>query len=107
MLSALEANRITSNTGVVAEEASAADAVLGVVPGAVAYPRTIEEVSRVLRWANEQGLKVTPYGTRSKLDRGSVPSGCDILLDLRGLSGVIEHTAGDMTVQVLAGTKLD
>jgi glycolate oxidase FAD binding subunit len=83
-----------------------ADAIDGIVPGLVAAPESIEEVSRLLAWANGQGLMVVPAGTRTKQDRGAPPSCFDILLDLSRISGVVEHAAGDMTVVVRAGTPL-
>jgi glycolate oxidase FAD binding subunit len=69
-----------------------------------AQPRSIEEVSKVLQWANERGLKVVPWGSGSKQDRGAPPTSCDIILDMSRIVGVIEHAAGDMTVTVWAGT---
>src|SRR2546428_1740422 len=72
----------------------------------VVEPENVEEVSRLLAWANERGLKVVPQGSGTKQDRGASPSGCDILLDLRRIEGIIEHAAGDMTCTVRAGTLL-
>ncbi len=88
-------------------EGTSNDAVLGAVPGVVAAPGSVEGISRLLSWANERGLAVIPCGTRTKLDRGTPPARYDILLDLSRLSGVIEHAAGDLTVTVRAGTRLD
>jgi glycolate oxidase FAD binding subunit len=93
-------------TGVEVREGTEADAVLGVVPGIVALAGSAEEVSRILGWANERGLKVAPCGTRTKLDRGMAPTGLDVLLDVSRMSRVIEHAAGDLTVTVEAGVRL-
>lgn len=87
-------------------QGTAADAVAGVVPAAVMMPDSIEDVSHLLAWANERGAKIVPTGSGTKLDRGAPPEGCDILLDLSRIAGVIEHAAGDMTVSVRAGTRL-
>ena len=83
------------------------DAVLGVIPSIVVTPQSVDEVAGILAWANERGLKVAPCGSRTKLDRGAPPTACDILLDLSNLTGVVEHAAADMTVTVLAGTRLE
>jgi glycolate oxidase FAD binding subunit len=79
---------------------------MGVVPSVAVMPGNIEEVSRLLAWANRRGLKVVPCGTRTKLDRGNAPTGCDILLQLGNLSKIVEHAAGDMTVTAQAGVRL-
>src|SRR5438067_3232897 len=94
-------------TGIEVREGMDADAVLGVVPAVVAAVGSVEEVSRLLGWANERGLKVVPCGTRTKLDRGAAPSGFDVLLDLSRMSRVVEHAAGDLTITVEAGVRLD
>jgi glycolate oxidase FAD binding subunit len=83
-----------------------ADFVIGVAPSVVATPSSVEEVSRLLAWANGKGLKVTPCGARTKLDRGNQPTGCDILLQMGNLSNIVEHAAGDMTVTAQAGVRL-
>lgn len=77
------------------------------IPHSTLYmPKSASEVSAILASANENGLKVVPCGTRTKLDRGAPPERCDILLDLSLLTGVIEHAAGDLTVTARAGTRL-
>jgi glycolate oxidase FAD binding subunit len=63
-------------------------------------------VSRLLAWANEQGLNVAPAGSGTKMDRGNLLVAVDIYLDLTGLAGVVEHAAGDLTVTARAGTRL-
>ncbi len=87
-------------------DAIPADAVLGVRPGVVVIPESTDEVSSLLRWANGQGLKVIPCGSRTKLDRGSAPASCDILVDLIRMSHILEHAAGDLTVTAQAGVGL-
>ena len=84
-----------------------ADAVMGVMPEWMASPGSVDEVAEVLAWANERGTAVVPCGARTKLDRGAPPASCGVLLDVSGVSGVVEHAAGDMTVTVRAGTRLD
>src|SRR3954470_13305911 len=83
------------------------DAVLGVVPEWVASPGSVDEVAEVLAWANGRGVAVVPCGARTKLDRGTAPASYGVLLDMSGVAGVVEHAAGDMTVTVRAGTRLE
>ncbi|HEX8228478.1 MAG TPA: FAD-binding oxidoreductase [Chloroflexia bacterium] len=97
-----------TNTGTKASTraGTAGDSVLGVVPGIVVKPRSLDEVSEVLGWATSEGLKVVPCGSSTKLDRGAAPRGCDVLLDMSSLDQVVEHAAGDLTVTVQAGVCL-
>ena len=51
-----------------------------VVPGSVAQPRTVDEVRRVLAWARERRVPVTPRGAGSAMGGGNVGEG--VILDL-------------------------
>ncbi|HUK67606.1 MAG TPA: FAD-binding oxidoreductase [Streptosporangiaceae bacterium] len=83
--------------------AVAADAVLGMVPAAVAAPATVAEASEVMRAATGHGLAILPRGTGTKLAWGTRPDRCDLVVDTTRLDRVIEHAAGDLVVRVEAG----
>lgn len=68
-------------------------------------PTTVEEVAEVLRSASAAGRTVLPVGNRSTVDWLPGPQ-VDEVLSLRGLDGVLEHSAGDLVVHVQAGTLL-
>ena len=80
-----------------------ADAVRGIVPGAVASPATVAEASDVLGAAAVHGLAVLPRGAGTKLGWGTPPDRCDLVLDTTRLDRIIEHAAGDLVVRVQAG----
>ncbi|WP_425331164.1 FAD-binding oxidoreductase [Jeotgalibacillus proteolyticus] len=67
-------------------------------------PVTEEEISAVLAYANEQGKKIVIEGGGTKRGFGGVEEEGDILLSMAEFKGVVEHTAGDMTLTVKAGT---
>jgi len=60
-----------------------------------------------MRAAADQGLTALPRGAGTRLAWGSPPSGCDLLIDTRGLNQVLEHAAGDLVVRVQAGVGLE
>jgi glycolate oxidase FAD binding subunit len=80
------------------------DAVAGVRASYVTSPASTDEVAEVLRVAGQHDLAVVPRGSGSKLDWGTAPERVDVLLDMSGVSGVVEHAAGDLVVVVRAGT---
>lgn len=82
------------------------DAVGGVQPTFVARPTATKEVSTVLAAAREKGLAVVPRGAGTTLGWGPPPCRADLVIDLCGLSGIVEHVAGDLVVVVRAGTRL-
>ena len=72
-----------------------------------AVPATFDEVSDLLRNANERGEVVIPYGGGTHLGLGNVPSAADIALNLSQLNQVAVYEPDDLTISVQAGCKID
>ncbi|WP_449622179.1 FAD-binding oxidoreductase [Robertmurraya sp. Marseille-Q9965] len=70
----------------------------------IVAPQTEEEISRLLKYANAHGRKISVIGGGTKRGFGGVNESEDILLTLSNYKGIIEHTVGDMTLTVKAGT---
>jgi glycolate oxidase FAD binding subunit len=68
------------------------------------YPRTESEISKLLKFANKNGKKISVVGGGTKRGFGGLVEQADILLSLAQYKGIIEHTPGDMTLTVKAGT---
>jgi glycolate oxidase FAD binding subunit len=75
----------------------------GVVPAAVVYPGSAEEVGAVLHLANERDLVLAPAGGLTKQQIGCVPERIDILLSTTRMNKVGEYDPGDLTIAVQAG----
>jgi glycolate oxidase FAD binding subunit len=82
------------------------ESVDGVVPKLVARPGSTAEVAEVMRAAAALGLAVVPRGRGTKLTWGRPPERADLLVDLSGMAAVQDHAAGDLIVDVQAGTPL-
>lgn len=80
-----------------------ADAVGGLIPAHVARPTDTGALGRTLAEAAGRGLAVLARGGGTALDWGGVPRRLDLLVDTGDLSW-IEHIAGDLVVEVGAGT---
>ena len=87
-------------------EAGPGDAVDGVRPALVARPGSTVEVGEVMREAAALGLTVVPRGRGTKLTWGRPPERADLLVDLSRMAAVQDHAAGDLIVDVQAGTPL-
>jgi glycolate oxidase FAD binding subunit len=70
--------------------------------GILVEPGSIKEIAETLRFANANGLSVTPAGGRTKSAWGN-PAVTDILLSIRRLNRLREHASQDMTCTVEAG----
>jgi glycolate oxidase FAD binding subunit len=67
-------------------------------------PSSTAEVAEVLRVAGQHDLAVVARGSGTTVGWGAPPTRADVVLDTRGISGVVEHAAGDLVVTVRAGT---
>jgi len=76
------------------------------MPDAVILPETREEVSRVLKYAYDHNLPVTPRGAGTGLAGGCVPIQGGIVLDMRRMSRIMEIDKRNTVARVESGTVL-
>jgi len=79
----------------------------GARPLAVARPRSVEDVSRVLQLCNRLKVAVVAQGGMTGLAGGAVPHGGEIVLSMERFSGIEEIDTAASTVTVKAGTVLE
>ena len=85
-------------------DAAQADTIGGVRPAFVASPSSTQEASALMRAAAGHDLAVVPRGAGLGMDWGVSPTRCDLVVDTGQLTGVVEHTSGDLVARVRAGT---
>jgi glycolate oxidase FAD binding subunit len=68
-------------------------------------PRSPEELRQAVEWALNEGATLDVRGTGSKISLGR-PMRCDQVLDLSGLTGVVDYAPEELVVTVRAGTPL-
>jgi glycolate oxidase FAD binding subunit len=81
-------------------------AVDGMTPKAVVSPGSVEEVSKLLAYANSEKLAVVPRGNGTKMAQGGVPRKLDIVLSLLRLNRITEHDVPNLSLSVQAGMTL-
>ena len=79
----------------------------GLVPQVVLEPSDEQACAEALALCHAEDLAVVPVGGATTLELGNPPSRLDAYVVTRGIAGGIDHTPGDLTVSVLAGTTLD
>ncbi len=87
-------------------EASAADAIDGVVPGLIAEPDTGEGLAAALAWASSEHRATVIRGGGTKIGWGRVPMRVDLLLGTSRLDSVLLHRHADLTATAGAGVTL-
>jgi glycolate oxidase len=73
------------------------------LPLAVVLPSSTAEVSAVLRFCHEQGVKVVPRGAGTSLAGGAIPQEDAIVLGVAKMNRVLEVDFADRTARVEAG----
>ncbi len=73
------------------------------MPLAVVLPRSTEEVSRVLRYCHEKGIKVVPRGAGTSLCGGALPAEDSIVVCISKMSRVLELDYESRFARVEAG----
>jgi alkyldihydroxyacetonephosphate synthase len=82
----------------------ALDAQVATRASVVVRPSDTSQVQHVLRICNEAGMPVTAAAGRSGVCGASVPAYGGVLLDLTGISGIVDVDHTSMLVDVRAGT---
>ncbi len=73
------------------------------LPLVVVLPETVEQVSAVLRYCHETGLKVVPRGAGTSLSGGALPLGDGVLLGLAKFSKILDIDYENRTATVQPG----
>ncbi|MCF8061275.1 MAG: FAD-binding oxidoreductase [Deltaproteobacteria bacterium] len=75
----------------------------GYLPEAVLWPGSTDEVSAILRLANQRRIPVTPWGAGTSLEGNCCPVAGGIVLDFQEMSRILAIRAEDFQVDVEPG----
>ncbi|HWP46126.1 MAG TPA: FAD-binding oxidoreductase [Candidatus Limnocylindrales bacterium] len=87
-------------------EALQSYAVDGMVPKLVVFPENVEQVSALMKLADQERLVVIPRGSGTKMSLGNIPKQVDMVLVLKKLNKILEYEPDDLTATVEAGILL-
>src|SRR5689334_89074 len=68
-------------------------------------PRDAKELRQAVEWALNEGVMLDVRGSGSKLALGK-PMMCDHVLDMSGISGIVDYAPEELVVTLRAGTPL-
>ena len=75
-------------------------------PDAVVLAESVDDVGKLLKYADLHGVPVTPRGAGSGLSGGSTPIRGGIVLDMKRMNKILEISKGNMTARVESGVVL-
>jgi len=100
-------DRITTNAGLREHHSHGQDTQPPVMPDAVAFAETSEEVSRILALCHAARVPVVPWGAGTSLEGHVTPVRGGITLDLSRMTKVLQVSQSDMDCRVEAGVTRD
>ncbi|MEM7008727.1 MAG: FAD-binding oxidoreductase [Thermodesulfobacteriota bacterium] len=78
-----------------------------VMPKAVVFPSSVEEVSEIMKLATKHSLSVIPTGGGTKSFLGNKPPSADIILSTKNLNQVLEHASSDLVATTQSGISIE
>jgi glycolate oxidase FAD binding subunit len=79
--------------------------MLGMTSRGIIKPSDAEELRQVVEWALNDGKTLDVRGSGSKIALGR-PMACDQVLDLSGISGIVDYAPEELVVTLRAGTPM-
>ena len=104
---ALLGDRFTTNTGLREHHSHGQDTQPPVMPDAVAFVETTEEVSKLLALCHMERIPVVPWGAGTSLEGHVTPVRGGVTLDLSRMTRIIDVSQPDMDCRVEAGVTRD
>lgn len=78
----------------------------GLLPRAVLFPRTPEEVEQIVILALEEGFTIIPWGGGTQMGLGALPRHVDLVVCLTHLDRILDQDSENMSITVEAGIRL-
>ena len=104
-IGALVHGRISTNQSILELHGRDESAFPPINPSAVVTVHSTEEVSKVLKYCNENLIPVVAFGAGTSLEGHVLPLYGGISLDLSEMDSILEINPEDLTVKVQAGVK--
>jgi D-lactate dehydrogenase (cytochrome) len=96
-------DRATTNETMLYQHSKDESHHLPVLPDVVVFPASTDEVSAIVKYANEQAIPVVPFGAGSSLEGHCIPLKGGISLDFGQMNQILEVRPEDFLVRVQPG----
>jgi glycolate oxidase FAD binding subunit len=79
----------------------------GKKPKVIVFPETIDQVSKLVAYANQQHLAIIPRGNGTKMGVGGIPKKIDIILSTSRLNRITDSDCENLTLSAESGITLN
>ncbi len=77
--------------------------IIAGLPDFITWPETPEQISEILKLANQEGIPVTPFAEGSGVVGGAIPIYGGIIIDMKKFNKILEINDKNLTVSVETG----
>ncbi|SHJ79051.1 D-lactate dehydrogenase (cytochrome) [Roseomonas rosea] len=102
-LRAFMGDRVTTNTAIREQHSHGEDTTTPVLPDAVAFAETTEEVSQIVALCHRHEVPVVPFGAGTSLEGHVTPVRRGITLDLSRMNAILDVSQEDMDCLIEPG----
>ena len=74
-----------------------------VAPSAVVFPESVDQIQELVRYANQQDVKLVPSGGRTGLSGGAVAGNGEVVVSMDRMNRILDFQAEDRLVTCQAG----
>lgn len=107
LVSLLPEGQISTQTDQLAVASKDESTLPGVIPLAVVWVKSADEISRIVKFCYEQNIPITTRGAGSALEGSTIPLVNGIVLDVSRMTEIIELWTDDLQVKVQPGIIYD
>ncbi|MFX1469954.1 MAG: FAD-binding oxidoreductase, partial [Promethearchaeota archaeon] len=73
------------------------------LPDFITWPETVEQLTEILKFANQENIPVIPYGEGSGVVGGAIPVYGGIIIDMKKFNKILNINDKNLTVTVESG----
>ncbi len=73
------------------------------LPDFITWPETVEQISEIIKFANQEKIPVIPYGEGSGVVGGAIPVQGGIIIDMKKFNKILEINDENLTVTAQTG----
>jgi D-lactate dehydrogenase (cytochrome) len=99
----LQGEQISANETILYEHSFDESSHPSIPPNIVIFPYDVSDIQKVVNYANDHNVPLTPYGTGSGLEGQAIPIKQGISLDFQHMNKVLEVRPEDLLVKVQPG----
>ncbi len=78
----------------------------GKKPKVIVFPQTIDQVSKVVAYANQEHLAIIPRGNGTKIGMGGIPKKVDLILSTSRMNRITDNDCENLTLSAESGITL-